>query len=106
MTTPPAPYAWRPVGVVALGLFVLLMSVSGRYGYHRDELYFQAAGRHLAWGYVDQPPLTPLLTRGMSMLVGDSLVGSRILPAVMALATVLVAALISRELAVPEPSSC
>jgi 4-amino-4-deoxy-L-arabinose transferase-like glycosyltransferase len=98
MSEPPAPYAWRSVGAVALGLFVLLMSVSGRYGYHRDELYFHAAGRHLAWGYVDQPPLTPLLMRGMSVLVGDSLVGSRILPAVLAVATVLVAALISREL--------
>ena len=98
MSDPPAPYAWRCVGAVALGLFALLMSVSGRYGYHRDELYFLVAGRHLAWGYVDQPPLTPLLTRGMSVLVGDSLVGSRILPALVALATVLVAGLISREL--------
>ena len=74
------------------------MPLAGRYGYHRDELYFLAAGRHLDWGYVDQPPLTPLLTRGMSVLVGDSLVGSRILPALLAVATVLVAALISREL--------
>ncbi len=98
MSDPPAPYAWRSVGAVALGLFALLLAVSGRYGYHRDELYFRAAGRHLAWGYVDQPPFTPLLTRGMSVLVGDSLVGSRILPAGLAAVTVLVAALISREL--------
>ena len=34
-----------------------------------------ARGAHLDWGYVDQPPLTPLLTRGMSLIVGDSLVG-------------------------------
>ena len=98
MSDPPAPYAWRPVGVVALGLFALLMSLASRYGYHRDELYFLAAGRHLGWGYVDQPPLTPLLSRGMAALVGDSLTGARILPALMAAATVLVSALISREL--------
>jgi 4-amino-4-deoxy-L-arabinose transferase-like glycosyltransferase len=92
------PYAWRPVGAVALGLFTLLLALAGRYGYHRDELYFLAAGRHLDWGYVDQPPLTPLLTRAMSLLVGDSLVGARVLPALVAAGIVLVAALISREL--------
>ncbi len=97
MSDLPAPYAWRPVGAVGLGLFALLLSLAGRYGYHRDELYFLAAGRRLDWGYVDQPPLTPLLTRGMSVLVGDSLIGARTLPALLAVATVLVAALISRE---------
>ena len=94
----PAPVAWRGVGAIAGGLVALLVAVSGRYGYHRDELYFLAAGRHLDWGYVDQPPLTPLLARVMSAVVGDSLVGLRVLPALMAGATVLVAALIAREL--------
>ena len=58
MSDPPAPYPWRSVGAVALGLFALLLTVSGRYGYHRDELFFRAVGSHLAGGYVDQPPLT------------------------------------------------
>lgn len=94
----PAPVAWRAVGAIAGGLTMLLIAVAGRYGYHRDELYFLAAGGHLDWGYADQPPLTPLLARAMSAVVGDSLVGLRVLPALMAGATVLIAAQIAREL--------
>jgi 4-amino-4-deoxy-L-arabinose transferase-like glycosyltransferase len=76
----------------------VLLAVSGRYGYHRDELYFLAAGRHLAWGYPDQPPLTPAVARLMSSIAADSVVVLR-LPAVLAsAAVVLLTGAIAREL--------
>jgi len=45
-------------------------TVSG-YGVFRDELYYIACGRHLAWGYVDHPPLVAAIAAAVRV-VGDS----------------------------------
>jgi len=74
------------------------LAVSARYGYVRDELYFLSAGQHLAFGYVDQPPLTPLLARISAALTGNTLVGLRILPALALAALVVMTAAMSRRL--------
>ena len=74
------------------------MAVSARYGYVRDELYFLSAGRHLAFGYVDQPPLTPLLARLPRGLGGNTLAGLRVVPALGLAAMVVLTAAMSRML--------
>jgi Dolichyl-phosphate-mannose-protein mannosyltransferase len=71
---------------------------NGRYGYFRDELYYIACGRHLAFGYVDQPPLSILLLRFSEVLLGDSPFAIRLLPALAGAATVALAGVIAREL--------
>jgi Dolichyl-phosphate-mannose-protein mannosyltransferase len=88
----------RPVLLMA-GLMVAgLLAVSGAYGFHGDEMYFIVAGQHPALGYVDQPPLTPLLSAASVALLGISPTAVRVLPALeMALIVVLVA-LIARDL--------
>ncbi len=94
---------WRPglpAGVwwVAGGVVAVELAVSARYGFHRDELYFLAAGRRPAWGFVDQPPLTPLLARAQELLLGTSPTAIRVLPALMIGAVAVLAALIARRL--------
>jgi hypothetical protein len=84
--------------LVAVVAFAVEMAVSARYGYHRDELYFLQAGRHPAFGYVDQPPLTPLAARLAALVFANSLVGLRMLPALGLSALVLLTAGMSRIL--------
>src|SRR5260370_24292783 len=74
------------------------MALATRYGFHRDELYFLAAGQHLEARYVDQPVLTPLLAWVSLKLFGVSLLGLRVWPALAAWATVVIAGLTAREL--------
>ena len=88
------PAAWRPLLAVGGALAVLLIAVSDRYGYHRDELYFPQAGQHLAWGYPDQPPLTPAL---VSTVAPDSLIALRVPSALLAAGVVIFTGLIARE---------
>jgi len=89
---------WLGIGLIAAGAFAVEMAVSARYGYHRDELYFLAAGHHLAFGYVDQPPLTPLLARLTAAMTGNTLAGLRVLPALALAALVMLTAAMSRQL--------
>jgi Dolichyl-phosphate-mannose-protein mannosyltransferase len=88
-------------GLVLLvaGLMVAgLLAVAGAYGFHGDEMYFVVAGQHPAFGYVDQPPLTPMLSAASVALLRVSPTAVRVLPALeMGLIVVLVA-LIARDL--------
>jgi len=85
---------WLTAGAVV----ALLLTVSGRYGFHRDELYFIVAGRRLDWGYVDQPPLTPFVARVAETVAGTSPTALRVLPAFAIGAVVLLAASMAKRL--------
>ena len=89
------PVWWPAVLGAALAQGVVLTLGSAGYGYHRDELYFRMLPP--AWGYVDQPPLTPLLARATTHLADQpwALRGPATLAAA---ASVVLIALIAREL--------
>jgi hypothetical protein len=71
-----------PATLLALvaGVVLAHAPAMARYGWFRDELYYVSCARRLAWGYVDQPPLSIAILAAWRLLVGDSLVGMRLLP--------------------------
>ena len=96
----------RRVLVVAAAAFVVMMALSGLYGYDRDELYFYDAGRHLQGGYVDQPIVAPLLARVSLTLFGVWIPGLRLWPSLALAATVVVGALLASKSEVAVEPNC
>jgi 4-amino-4-deoxy-L-arabinose transferase-like glycosyltransferase len=74
------------------------MLVAGNYGVFRDELYYLVAGRHLAFGYVDFPPMIALMAAIVERIAGDSFVAIHLIPALASALVVLITGLIAREL--------
>jgi hypothetical protein len=87
-----------PVWLVAGLMVAALLGLSGAYGFHGDEMYFVVAGQHPAFGYVDQPPLTPLLSAASVAVLGVSPTAVRILPALEMAFVVTLVAYIARDL--------
>ena len=92
------PFAAGLVLSVAVFEVLLQLAFANRYGYHRDELYFRAAGRHLAPGYDDQGVLTPLVGWLSEAVFGESPRGLRVISALVVGGVVVLVALLAREL--------
>lgn len=83
-------------GVAALVVALHLLAVN-EYGVFRDELYYLACGRHLAWGYVDHPPVVAVMARAAGVF-GDSLLAIRIIPIALSGVLVFLAGAMARRL--------
>ena len=81
---------------IALACVAVHEAVSHRFGFYRDELYFIDCARHLAWGYVDQPPLAPFVT-WLAAPLHYPVWGVRFFPALLSGVTILLACAIAAE---------
>src|SRR6266513_1303869 len=90
--------AWLLLIIFGGAALLVHLLTNGRYGYFRDELYYLACGQHLAFGYVDQPPLSILLLWLSRILFGESLPAIRLLPAIAGAGIVVLTGAIAREL--------
>lgn len=81
----------------AIVKFALHMYIAPGYGFFFDEFYTIALSRHLAFGYVDLPPLVPALVALSRSLLGESLFAVHIVPALAGSFTLVFACLITEE---------
>jgi hypothetical protein len=84
--------------VIAFAQLILVTAFHNNYGYFRDELYYIACSNHLAWGYVDQPPLSIGLLAVIRWIAGDSLHAIRFLAALAGSGVVVLSSRMAREL--------
>jgi len=94
----PRPSLWPSVYLIAVAYFALHMLTSTRYGYFRDALYYLACADHLAFGYVDQPPLFPFIAWIGRHTLGTSLPALIFWPALAGAGRILLVATFAREL--------
>lgn len=96
------PKRLKTAGVVVLllaGIKLLLhLLTTANYGLFVDELYFLACGQHLAWGYVDMPPLTAALAWLARLVFADSVAGIHVIPALAGAGLVLEVGWLVKEL--------
>jgi uncharacterized membrane protein len=92
---------WRSdtaiLAYIAFGTVIAHLLTGNRYGFHRDELAVLDDARHLAWGYVAYPPVTPFFARLSLALFGTSLVGFRFFAAAVQALAVFLTGLMARE---------
>src|ERR1700691_4104505 len=86
------------IWAIALAKLLFHIYFNNRYGYFRDEFDYISCGDHLAWGYVDQPPLIPFLIHICRAVLGDSLRSIRFIPALASSLLVVQTAVLAREL--------
>ncbi len=83
---------------IAAAVAIAHLLTNQRYGFHRDELQFLSDARHLDWGFVAYPPLTPFLERILLSVFGVSLEGTRLFSVIAQAIAVYVTGLMAREL--------
>ncbi|GAP94265.1 glycosyltransferase family 39 protein [Leptolyngbya sp. NIES-2104] len=86
------------LGCLAGVKLLLHLFTNGQYGYFADELYYMAAGEHLAWGFAEFPPLIAVMANLSRGMLGDSLFAIRLFPAIAGALTVFLTGMMVREL--------
>jgi hypothetical protein len=93
---------WRRPTAPLLGIaalkFAIHLATNGVYGFQRDEMYYIISGQHPALGYVDYPPVTPMLAWLNTSIFGTSPWTFRLFPALAGALVVFLAGMCAREM--------
>ncbi len=87
------------LGIAAVYILILIIAVTNdSYGYFSDEFYYLACSEHLAWGYVDHPPLSIALLATVRAIFGDAVWAMRLPPILATAGAVVLTGLMARRL--------
>ena len=89
---------YLPVVILMLVKLGIHFATNTNYDLHRDAFLYYALGEHLDWGYVSVPPFIALVSRISVFLFGNTVFALRFFPAVVGSFSVLLIALIVKEL--------
>ena len=81
-----------------IAVFMVLVAAATRDHFFRDEFYYLACSRHMAWGYVEHPPLSVAVLWLVRHLAGESLLALRVTAALAATASIALTGSIARRL--------
>ena len=85
------------VGLGAVTMIAHAFTGAG-FEFHGDELQFMDDARHLAWGYVAYPPMTPFFARLSLDLFGISIAGFRFFASLAQALAIILTGLMAREM--------
>jgi hypothetical protein len=88
------------LALVSLGAVTMITHAftGAGFGFHGDELQFMDDARHLAWGYVAYPPMTPFFARLSLDLFGTSIAGFRFFASLAQALAIILTGLMAREM--------
>src|SRR5215468_145331 len=98
MDTRRPPIAWGWLALVAAVLVCVHALCLAQYGWFRDELYYLSCAHRLAWGYVDQPPLSIALLKLVVAVAGPNLAALRLVAALLVSLAAVMTGLVARQL--------
>ena len=84
--------------VIAAAVALVHLLTNHNYGWHRDELQVLSDARHLDWGFVPYPPLTPFVERVGMAIFGVSMTGLRLFSVIAQALAIVFTGLMAREL--------
>src|SRR5215472_18421631 len=83
---------------LGVGTMITHAFTGAGFGFHGDELQFMDDARHLAWGYVAYPPMTPFFARLSLDLFGTSIAGFRFFASLAQAIAIILTGLMAREM--------
>jgi len=97
-TSSPVRFEFMPVVATAAAVALLHLLTNNLYGFHRDELQFLSDAKHMDWGFVAYPPLTPFVERISMAIFGLSMVGLRLASVLAQAAAIVIVGMMTKEL--------